>query len=269
MRRSLTILVMITATLLPSLMATTASAITIVPLNTGYNHSIFAPYATVTTTTSTTNDIYWVNIASYQPTNPPAGPTWVLKFPGPPWISPLPLTNWISARAVVNSPSGTSTTNPGYTIFRECFCLLPHFTQPSFNFTVRADDTIQGWFNTQLNVTLPASPGHYNTTALTSLPSNPAWFHVGVNCFYFLVEDAGGYMGFDLSGAIQANGLMPMPAVGVNQQFQCPCSLHTTTETAQTARSSSQAFDDSQVVEALKRLAEQRRLERQKSQSPR
>jgi len=231
-------------------------------LNTGYNHSIFLPYPSVSNPTSTTNDNYWLNIASYPPTTPQPASSWVLKYPGSAWSPALPSTNWISARPTVASPPGTTSNNPAYTIFRKCFCLLPNFTQPAAAFTLRADDTVQAWFNSQLNVMLPPSPGHFNGPVLASLSSKPAWFHAGRNCIYVLVEDFGGYMGFDLNGTIQANGLMPLPAAGADQEFQCQCTTPTagSSEPARAARGV--AENDDAVVEALKRIAEQRRLER-------
>lgn len=255
-------LAVIPIALTASLLCGAAFGATTVPLNTGYDHSSFMPYPSVLNPTSTTNDSYWINIASYPPTTPQPAASWVLKYPGLPWFPALPSTNWISARQTVASPPGTSSSNPAYTIFRKCFCLLPHFTQPSATFTLRADDTVQVWFNSQLNVMLPPTQGHYNGPVLTSLPSNPSWFHTGRNCIYVLVEDFGGYMGFDLDGTIQANGLMPLPAAGSGQQFQCPCETPIVGSSSRAARSAVKSEDE--VVEALKRIAEQRRLERTK-----
>src|ERR1019366_7603074 len=110
------------------------------------------------------------------------------------------------------SGAGTTSNNPGYTIFRKCFCLLPNFTQPTLSFKIRADDTVQVWFNSQLNVALPPSPGNFNSTVLTSAPSSPTWFHAGINCIYVLVEDFGGYAGFDLA-LKQAKVLRPQQRV--------------------------------------------------------
>lgn len=51
-----------------------------VPLNTGYNYSIFNPYPTVTTPISPppARDNYWINIASYPITGAAIGPAWGL-----------------------------------------------------------------------------------------------------------------------------------------------------------------------------------------------
>lgn len=242
--------------------ATASSALTVARLNTGYDHANFAPYATVTTPVSGTPDSYWINIASYPPTNPAAPtPAWVLKYPGPSWLPAIPGTHWIGPRKNVNSDANTSATDPGYTIFRKCFCLLPKFTQASLTVTMRADDTVQVWFNSQLNVVLSPQHGHFDNPApLTSPPSSPAWFRVGRNCIYVLVEDTGGWMGFDLDGTIQANGLMEIPSIGPAGKFRCPCESGRTLTTA--SRTSRTLDDDAEVVAALRQIAEQRRLQR-------
>jgi len=232
---------------------------TIVPLNTGYNHALFAPYPSVTTSTSTTNDNYWINIASYPPTSPAVASSWVLQSQAP-WLPAFPLTSWISARHTIASPPGTGTDNPAYTIFRKCFCLLQNYNNASLSFQIRADDTVQAWFNTQLNTALAPSAGHYNAAPLPSLASNPGWFHVGKNCIYVLLEDFGGYMGFDLTGTIQANGLSPLPALGADQTFDCPCR----TAVPGSATSKTAVEDDQAVVREIVKIAEERRLKRAK-----
>lgn len=70
-------------TLLLLAFAAAASATTIVPLNTGYNHQVFAPYPPATTQPSGLNnrDHYWINIASYPTTPQPVGASWVLQTP--------------------------------------------------------------------------------------------------------------------------------------------------------------------------------------------
>jgi hypothetical protein len=241
-----------------------ALAQTVVFLNTGYNHASGTPYTTVTTPTSTTNDNYWINIASYPPVSTPA-PSWVLRHPGLPWAAALPDTHWISARPTAGSPGTTN--DPAYTIFRKCFCMLSEYTQPLLQFTVRADDTIQVWFNTQLNVVLPASPGNFSGPVLTSLSSKPGWFRPGRNCLYVLVENYTGYMGFDMRGVIQAYGLMPGAAAGATQQFPCPCDRPAGASARAPARRS--VVTEDEVVKALKQIAERRRLARVRKQLPR
>ncbi|HEX8170446.1 MAG TPA: hypothetical protein VF824_07900 [Thermoanaerobaculia bacterium] len=232
--------------------ALAAPAATVVPLNTGYDHANFAPYPNVTVPVSTTQDNYWINLATYPPTVPvaPTG-SWVLQYPGASWLPPLAGTSWIGPRKSVGSGAGTTLQNPGYAIFRKCFCLLPNFKNASFSFRLRADDTVQAWFNTQTNVVVPPQFGRFNAVPIASLPSNPQWFRTGVNCLYVLVEDTGGWMGFDLAGTIQADGLMPIPAFGAGASFRCPCES-----------GPAGAANDAAIVNAIRQFAEQRRLQR-------
>ena len=205
---------------------TFAEATTTVPLNTGYNHGSFVPYPAFTGTgSSNIADNYWINIASYPTTTPPIGVSWVLPPGG--WAPPFPNSHWISAWKVRPGPatSGALFQYPAYTIFRKCFCLSPNFKNASLTFRMRGDDNFQAWFNSILNVALPATPSNHWPAApiAGSLPSAPQWFKVGRNCLFVLLEDAGGAMGFDLVGSITADGLAEQPAVGPNQTFGCPC----------------------------------------------
>lgn len=259
MHRALSVTALLTSALLSGL---SALGQTQVPLSTGYDHANGAPYSAVTIPTSTTNDNYWINIASYPPTPTPA-PSWVLQYPGAPWLAAIPSTHWISARPTPGSPGVIS--DPAYTLFRKCFCMLQAYTQPALTFRVRADDTVQVWFNTQLNVALAPSPGHYSSGPLTSLPSNPSWFRPGKNCIYVLVENYVGYMGFDMDGVIQAYGLMPGAAAGPGQDFACPCTAAPSKTLAPARASRNGATTDDEVVSALKQIAERRRLERVKT----
>lgn len=236
------------------------------PLNTGFDHATGAPYPTVPTLTSGIPDDYWINIASYPPVVPTPASSWVLQHPGPVWKQSLPGTHWISALTTAGSPGTTG--DPAYTLFRKCFCMLPQYTQPRIQFVVRADDTIQVWFNTQLNVLLPPSWGNFNQVALASVPSKPSWFRPGPNCLYVLVEDYGGLMGFDMKGEIQAFGLVPGAAAGASQQFPCPCATGRA-KASSLASSTEQGFNDDEVVGELKKMAERRRLERVKKVPPR
>jgi hypothetical protein len=241
-----------------------AIASTTLPLNTGYNHSIFNPYPTVTINPSPpgARDNYWINIASYQPTLPPVGPTWILRNPG--WMAAFPNTNWIGARNTAYSPTGTTAANPGYTIFRKCFCLLPNFKEAKLSFQVRADDTIQIWLNTQLNQVLAPSWGNHSGPALSA--STTKGFRVGPNCLYALVEDFGGAMGFDLVGSVSAYGLLPMPAAGTNQSFE-PCACRQGhPDTAEAASTLRVEDDDRQIISEIVKMAEARRAAKQKRQ---
>jgi hypothetical protein len=256
-KRSIKILAML-LTLFPLALGSLAFGQTTVQLNTGYNNGIFLPYPNAGST-STINDNYWIAIASYPPTSPPVTPSWVLQQVSP-WLPAFPSTHWIGPRHTIASPPGSSVSNPAYTIFRKCFCLLPNYQNPSLSFQVRADDTIQVWFNSQLNKLLLPSGGNYNGPPLSSLPSNPSWFHVGRNCIYVLLEDFGGYMGFDLTGTIQAVGLSPLPAFGADQTFDCPCRE----AAAGPAVGKAAAVDDQAVVREIVKIAEERRLKRVK-----
>jgi hypothetical protein len=223
------------------------------PLNTGFNYSSFGPYPTVGTFVSTTQDNYWINIATYPPTTPPVGPTFVLQTPTG-FQPSLPASHWISARNTVASASGVTTVLPGYTIYRKCFCLRD-FSAPSISFTLRADDTVQVWFNSQVNVMVPPQLGNWFTTAVTSLPSNPAWFRSGTNCLYALVEDVGGFTGFDLNGTVTVNGPAPIPASGTTPTYPCGCAVNPVQDGVETTAME----DDSEVVAALIQIAEERR----------
>ena len=234
-----------------ALSATVATAQ--MPLNTGFNYSSFGPYPTVTTFVSTTQDNYWINIASYPPTTPSVAPSFVLQAPTN-WQPPLPASHWISARSTVNSATGVIPALPGYTIYRKCFCLRD-FSAPSLSFTLRADDTVQVWLNSQVNVMLPPQLGNWFTTAVSSLPSNPSWFRAGTNCLYVLVEDIGGQTGLNLNGTVTVTGPAPVPASGTTPTYPCGCNVNATPSDIEATA----AQDDSEVVAALIDIAEERR----------
>ena len=223
----------------------------VVPLDTGYDHALHSPYSAV----PGAQDHYWINIASYPTSVPAIAPAFVLPPPTG-WLAPFPSSHWISARNVAASHPSTHVSNPAYTIFRKCFCLTPAYSNPTISFNARADDTLQVWFNSQANVLLPPQFGSFNGPARPSLPSNPAWFHAGRNCLYALVEDTyGGLMGFDLEGTIQANGLASQPAFGVNGTSACAGATTL-------SRISAESNEESQIVAAILKFAEERRLSR-------
>jgi len=246
---------------LPCMVPAAAGAATTVPLNTGYNHQVFWPYAPVTILPSSIADNYWINIASHPTTNPAIGPSWVLPV-APPWAPPFPQTHWISAWKTFLSPSGTMQSHPAYTIFRKCFCLSPNFKNASLSFRVRADDNIQVWFNTILNVALPPTIGNWppNLQPRASLPSAPNWFRVGRNCIYVLLEDTGGHMGFDMVGSIQADGLAEQPAFGPAQTFACECA-------DSIPHPQGIATDEERVIRDIARIAEARLANRRAIQA--
>lgn len=258
-------------TVLVALLLTSSFAMgsTTMPLNTGYNHSIFQPYAAVFGP-STTLDQYWINIASYPTTSPAVWPAYVIQ-PHSVWAPALPGTNWISARNTFTSGAGVNPENPGYTIFRKCFCLLPGFKDANLSLRVRADDTIQIWLNTQTNQVLAPSWGNLNGTPLSA--STTKGFRVGKNCVYVLLEDYYyGAMGFDLLGSVSADGLLPVPAAGVGQSFEpCACRGQGPAEhagevglTKADAASRLKAEDsDEPAIGEIVKLADQRRAARQ------
>jgi len=239
----------------------------IIPLNTGYNHSIPALSAQPTSgVSSIIPDNYWINIASSFPPGTPAT-TWVLRTAAAPWL-PLPNADWISARNTVLSASGTSNINPSYTIFKKCYCLLPGYQNVDVKFRVRADDHITVWFNDTLHPLLQASMGNWNFgQPLNSLPTNSGYFHVGKNCIYVLLEDVGGHMGFTMDGNITADwGLLPRPAMGTGQTFEpCTCNTGPTGVASGNPRALARkedGGDEQAVVDAIIKIAEARRRER-------
>jgi hypothetical protein len=224
---------------------------TIVPLNTGFNHSTGSVYPVGAT------DNYWINISTSPTTTPAAGPAFAIKAENPwqpemPAASGIPGTRWISAWNTIGGKGA------GYTIFRKCFCLMS-FTQAKLAFDVRGDDNITVWLNSIGSTIFSASPaGWANATPLRGGTTDQAKFHVGVNCLYVLLEDVVGWMGFDLRGTVSAYGLMPMPAMGTTTSFApCGCDFSTGAGGGVPARVA--AFDDRQVVQEIQKFAEARR----------
>lgn len=258
MLRKVNLIAVLAALLLTS---SFAIASTTVPLNTGYNHASFGPYAPVTGPSSTL-DLYWINIASFPTTSPPVWPAYVIER-HPFWALALLDTNWISARNTWSSAAGVNPENPGYTIFRKCFCLLPGYKDAKLSFDVRADDTIQVWLNTQVNQVLAPSWGHFDSAPLHAGTSNG--FRVGKNCVYVLLEDYyGGAMGFDLSGSVSAVGLLPVPAAGTGQSFEpCACRSQGPVGVAGAASALKAQDDDREMIGEIVKLAEARRATKQ------
>jgi hypothetical protein len=221
-----------------------------VQLNSGYNNGNSTVYP-LQPPISTLQDDYWIQIAS-APSLPPAR-AWVLQYPGTPWAAALASTNWIGPR---NTVAGAPIQNgqPNYALFRKCFCLLHDFKNPTLTFRIMADDDVQVWVNSLTNVALPPQVGNYGGPPLNSSPSSPSWFRDGLNCIYVWVQDRGGWTGFDLAGTMQADGLYPGAATGVNAEFPC-CPA-----TGQPTR-----FNDDTVVAQLRKIAEQRRLKSAKT----
>lgn len=239
--------------------ANLAVAQTTMPLNTGYNHALFNPYPTVNTAISppAARDNYWINIMSYPPTTPPVDRTWVLMRPLI-WAPAFPASNWIGVRNSIATAGGVNINNPGYTVFRKCFCLTSGFHDARLNFQVRADDTVQVWFNTHLNQLVPASIGNWNGVPRTGATTNG--FHAGVNCLYVLAEDVGTATGFDLAGSVTAFGLLPIPAAGTNQSFEpCSCNPGPTHMAGEMSIAKGADNDEQQVIGEIVKIAEARR----------
>lgn len=251
-----------------------AAASTTLPLNTGYNYVPTIPYA------AGLQDLYWINIASYPSGSSAVGPSKVVAPVSGQWVAPFLGSMWITGFPTAASPAGTSENNPAYTIFRKCFCLLPDFKDVKLSFQARADNSLQVWLNTQLNQLLPPSKGNFGISLPWSGPpligGTTKGFRVGPNCLYALVEDTGVSMGFNLEGTISAAyGLLPTPAVGVAQSY-APCSCDTRIPRPTDAASprdpaalerraqGADDTDDREVVQAIIKIAEARRLERQR-----
>lgn len=243
-----------------------AAASTTLPLNTGYNYTNWNQYP------AGVQDNYWINIASFPTTNPAVGPAYVIQ-PHPGWFQgPFAAQGgaWISAWNTYNS----QTQIPAYTLFRKCFCLMPGFKKASLKFTTRADDNIQVWFNSMTNQLVTPQQGHFagNVPPIGPVGTDKG-FRPGKNCIYALVEDQFGVaMGFYLDGSVTADGLLPSAAAGVGQSF-APCSCQGGHAVGAEAVGPREALDrraaqaeeeEKQVVNAIIKYAEARRLERQR-----
>jgi hypothetical protein len=256
---------------------------TTMPLNTGYNHTAFQPYPIPSGTTSNIPDNFWIKIASYEPpaSSTTVAPGFVLNpvASGAPWAPalttnltiPPAASRWIGPRPVTASSPGSSVNNPAYSIFRKCFCLMPGFTNPQLSFQIRGDDNIQVWLNTVTQTLVGPVAGNFQSQPRSGA-ATPGMFRTGRNCIYVLLEDnfANGHMGFDLAGAVSANGLMPVAGAGVDVSF-APCACNsgpagaaTASAGAATARARAQANDDDDraTIQAIVLLAEQRRKAR-------
>lgn len=243
---------------------------TVLPLNTGYDHALSAPYGTPASQPSNIRDDFWIKIASYEPpsSSTTVSEAWVLSQTWGPWAFPLTTTlttpaspsRWIGPRPVAASSPGASITNPAYSIFRKCFCLMQGFKDPTISFDIRGDDQIHVWLNTVTQTLLAPVIGNWGGgQPRKSLPSSPGMFRVGPNCLYVLLEDNyhPGQMGFDLAGAVSAWSLMPMPAKGTNASFE-PCACRATGP-GTAAGAGGARHDDSAVLQAIVNYAETRR----------
>ena len=234
-----------------------------IQLNTGFDNTLTAqtiyPNPPVV---SNQPDHYWMNIMSFPATTPTAGPAWVLHAPQAGWWPVLlPNSRWISATTTAASPPQNTFANPGYTVFRKCFCLQPGYKQPQLTFQVRADNQINGYLNSILNPVLNPSAGQFTSAApLQSLPSNPNWFRTGRNCLYFYVEDQGGLMGFDLSGTVSALGLLPTPEMGMNGSYgSCSCASGPVPTNGGPRAAREAGDNEEEIIKEIVKIAEKRR----------
>lgn len=87
-------------------------------LDTGFNHATGGYFAVGTT------DPYWQVISKYPLLPPlPVSPANVVPSTG--WLPPPGLAHWISGFTNGTSPSVTGPYDPGYTVYRKCFCVMP------------------------------------------------------------------------------------------------------------------------------------------------
>ena len=247
------------------------------PLNTGYDYSNNNVYP------NTIPDDYWIRIASYTPVTPNVGPSWTIATFGG-WAAAMngPTgipSKWINAFGnTAASATGINTGNPGYAIYRKCFCLQGQYGQSSIQGSARSDDTIEIWLNSHLNTVLATSPGRFQSslTPHNLNYTNQSGFKSGRNCIYVLVEDAGTVTGLDIAANIVTAGTVPIiPAKGPNMSFE-PCSCGgggpvTTVETGGVKKSSLRLAaepDDQTVVNEIIKMAEARRLEKTRLNQP-
>ena len=243
-----------------------AAAQTTMPLNTGYDYSVFGLYPTpVGTGPSTRQDNYWIKIASYEPpaTSVPIAAAWVLNPAIASWLT-LPNARWVGPQPTGTSGGASSDTNPAYSIYRKCFCLMTGYQNPTLSFQLRADNESNAWLNSITNVLVPPSPDSYNTHApISSRPTAPGMFHAGLNCIYVLVQNRGGPTGFNLAGTVSATGLMPIAGAGAGNSFApCQCGRATPGPAAMSARDNGMMAadaEDSATIRAIVAFAEAQR----------
>jgi hypothetical protein len=141
---------------------------------------------------------------------------------------------------------------------------MPGFQKPSINFQFRADNSSQVWLNSVVTTLIGPSPSSFSGPALTGGTSDASKFRTGLNCLYVLVEDTGGAIGFNLSGTVTATGLMPVAGSGTapNPSF-APCECGGPAHDGPANRQSGAVDrDDAEVVRAIVKVAEERRLKR-------
>lgn len=231
-----------------------------VPLNTGYNHALTvdAPYAPLPN-----QDNYWIRIGSGFPAlSPSVAPAFAIS-PAFGWLPPFPNSTWINATNSSISIPGVNPNNPGYQVYRKCFCLRPGFNQARMQFRVRADDSVTIFFNNYGNQVLQGNLSNWGGGNPYSVNVDSG-FKVGRNCLFVLVGDnLGGNAGFNLAGNVQANGLLPTPSFGIqgqnNQGTFEPCGCEQGPAGAQLQKK--MVDDDEQAVREIVKFAEMKRIE--------
>ncbi len=250
-------------------MASIAS--TIVKLDTSFNHATAGYFAIGTT------DSYWQVISKYPLVVPlPVSPANVVPLGS--WFS-TGSGNWISGFISGTSASGTGQYDPGYTIYRKCFCVMPEAlvqtpTQSSalsLTAKLRADDNVQVWLNNSLSGQLlspQSQTGHWSSGPAINVVAQTSKFRPYVNCLYVFVEDdQGGRTGFSMTGSVSANfGLWDQAGSADPNSFKpCPCKAPGQHVGGNMART--EQIQDEDLQEIVK-FAESRRLARQKAGRP-
>jgi hypothetical protein len=251
-----------------------------VPLNTGYDHWFGTAYGTGLSTPLLPSapavtlsppppyriDNYWMNLCN------PVNNVWCSSYAiqrSPGWFAPFPNTQWINSRqSWTSAVPNTGAINPGYTIYKKCFCLQKGYIEPRIRFQLRVDDNVTVWLNTIMNTVLPPSGPNFGSWA--SYPpyvrETDKGFRVGSNCLYVLVEDLGGAEAFVLQGDVTATaGLFQTPAMGPNQSY-APCSCAGANgqdiPTGDETKNSALTADDAEIIQGIVKYAEQRRVQK-------
>lgn len=252
-------------------MASTAS--TTLSLDTGFNHATGGYFSVGST------DAFWQVISKYPLLAPlPVSPANVVPSNG--WLSSSTTGQslWVSGYANGTSPATTGPYDPGYTIYRKCFCVMPEAlvqtaaqgSGPIMNAKLRADDNVQVWLNNQLAGQL-LSPvvqaGRWSWSTPIDVIATASRFRPYINCVYVLVEDdRGGRTGFSMTGSVSSKlGLWDQAgSTDPNSYKPCPCK-DPNTKTAPGARLMS---DEQEDIQGIVKYAEERRITRQKAGKP-
>lgn len=261
------------ATLILAAASSASIASTTVNLDTGFNHATGGYFPVGST------DPYWQVISKYPSQAPlPVSPANVVPSSG--WLlTGLPAgARWISGFIGGTSPSSTGKYDPGYTIYRKCFCVMPEALAQTavqgsglnLNAVLRADDNVQVWLNNMLTGQL-LSPiiqtGQWSWGNGISVRARTAAFRPYVNCVYVLVEDdQGGRTGFSMTGSVSSTfGLWDQAGnTDPNSYKPCPCKAPVHHD-APSAKMMDVEHED---LQEIVKYAEERRLTRQKAGKP-